>query len=219
MTTPGFELQRFLLQENAKVFRARLAEATEADDRRRVQEMLAATERELSLLDASERGVLAPWQRAGSAELEAARAAAVERFHAEFDGSHLNASLIDPAPGLVFAEVGGVSDVAAGRPRSALIGQALFTLFPENPADPSAEGVHQLYSGLRDAAETGQEQLLPPFRYDVASADGAYGERWWRSTCRPVFDDERRLLFVMLLSEDVTAEVLAERARDAGRAA
>ncbi len=201
------DLQRFLLQENAKVFRSRLAEAADADIRRVVQTMLAAAERELALLEADERGVRAPWRADPGPEFEAARAAAAERFHAEFDDTGLNASLLDPAPGLVFMEVGGVSDVAAGRPRSDLVGKPLFHLFPENPDDPSADGVSLLYRGLRAAADTLCEQTIPDFRYDVQSADGVYSERWWRSTCRPVFDERKQLIFVALLSQDVTAEV------------
>ncbi len=204
-------MQRFVLQENIKHFRARLAESIEDGDRQRVRAMLAAAERELSLHEASARGVLAPWQQASPEDLAAGRAAAIAAFHAEFDHTDLNASLIDPAPGLVFVEVGGVDDVAAGRPRSGLIGRALFTLFPENPDDPSAEGVRHLYQALRGAAETGKEQSIPVFRYDVQSADGTYGERWWRAQTRPIFDEEGRLLFVALLSADVTDEVLAQR--------
>jgi PAS domain-containing protein len=204
-------VQRFVLQENIKNFRARLAEASEDDVGQRLSAMLAAAERELSLHDASAMGVLAPWQHASPEELAAGRTAAIAAFHAEFDHTDLNASLLDPAPGLVFVEVGGVDDVAAGRPRSGLIGRALFTLFPENPDDPSAEGVRLLYQALRGAAETGKEQSIPVFRYDVQAAGGSYGERWWRAQTRPIFDDEGRLIFVSLLSEDVTEEVLAQR--------
>lgn len=207
----GSWVQRFVLQENIKNFRTRLAEASEEEVRQRLRAMLAASERELSLHDAGDRGVLAPWQHASPEELAVGRAAAIEAFHAEFDHTGLNASLLDPAPGLVFVEVGGVDDVAAGRPRSGLIGRALFTLFPENPDDPSADGVRHLYEALRGAVETGKEQSIPVFRYDVQSADGTYGERWWRSLTRPIFDDEGRLLFVSLVSEDVTDEVLAQR--------
>jgi len=205
-------MQRFILQENVKAFRARLDEATAPDIRQRLQLMLAAAERELALLDAEERGVRAPWQRHTAQELAAARTAAICRFHEEFDGTELNASLLDPAPGLTFMAVGGVSDVASGRPRSELIGKPLFHLFPENPGDPSAEGVRLLYGGLRAAADTQLEQAIPLFRYDVQSSSGIYAERWWRSTCRPVFDSEGRLLFVSLLSQDVTDEILSGRA-------
>jgi PAS domain-containing protein len=211
MDRPTSDLQRFLLQENVKVFRARLAEAAAEDEQQRLRIMLAAAERELALLDAEERGVRMRRPREADPELDEARAEAIERFHAEFDHTGLNASLIDPAPGLVFVEVGGVSDVAAGRPRRELIGRALFSLFPENPADPSAEGVRLLYDGLRTAAESLREQAIPVFRYDVQSADGVYAERWWRATCRPILDDRNRLLFVALISEDVTDEALAGR--------
>jgi len=207
----GSQLQRFVLQENIKHFRARLAETSEETVRERVGTMLAAAERELSLYDAGERGALAPWQHAAPEDLAAGRAAAVAAFHAEFDHTDLNASLLDPAPGLVFVEVGGVDDVAAGRPRSGLVGRALFSLFPENPDDPSAEGVRLLYQALRDAAESGQEQSIAVFRYDVQSASGSYGERWWRASVRPIFDAEKRLIFLQLMSEDATHEVLKDQ--------
>jgi hypothetical protein len=44
--------------------------------------------------------------------------------------------------------------------RHRLAGERLFDVFPDNPDDPPADGVSNLYASLRIAAETGQPHAM-----------------------------------------------------------
>ncbi|HEY0435573.1 MAG TPA: PAS domain-containing protein, partial [Phenylobacterium sp.] len=126
-------MQRFVLRENAKRFRDRLAEASDEAERRQLTTMLATVERELALLEAAEAGVGArPWPVGSASELEASRAVFVADFRRDLGQSARIAYLIDPAPGLAFVEVNAAFEQATGLSRADVIGRPLFTLFPEN---------------------------------------------------------------------------------------
>ena len=144
-------MQRFILQENIKRFQARLNELSDADDRRRVGLMLAAVERELALLEAHDAGVLGPHPVMGAPreDADSARAAAIARFREEFSQAARIAALIDPKPGLTYVDVNPAYEQSVGLARAELIGQGLFERFPDNPDDPAADGVYNVYMSRR----------------------------------------------------------------------
>ena len=205
-------MQRFLLQENARHFRARLEEAATEDERRQIRTMLATVERELALLEAAKSGVRAArWPVGGAAELQARRKALIEDFHREFDGSDHVAYLIDPAPGLVFVDVNPAFELATGVAREQAIGQPLFLLFPENPDDLNADGLSHVYASLRRVAETGAPHAMPIVRYDVRGPDGVFVERHWRPVNAPLHDEEGRLSLLLHVVDEVSDEVQRSR--------
>lgn len=208
MGNPQPDLQRFLLQENVKVFRRQLANAASEDVRTFVQSMLNVAEAELALLE-TERGVLPPWQQIPAEELAAQREAMLDWFHAEFDGAAMRATLIDPAPGLTIVAVSGCLDLAPGRSRLELVGRSLLETFPQNPNGPLTRNAHFLYTALRMAADSGEEQAIAPYRHDLQNAAGVFEERHWRGLSRPLKDDAGRLIFLLGLMEDITSEVRA----------
>ncbi len=53
-------MERFVLQENIRLLSGRLASADSEDERRRIQLILTAVERELALLDSARGDRLAP---------------------------------------------------------------------------------------------------------------------------------------------------------------
>jgi len=196
-------VQRFILQENIRRFQARLGELKDAGDRRRVEEMLAAVERELALLDASEAGVLASTSRAEPDENAALdRALAITRFREEFSGATRIAALIDPAPGLAYVEVNPAYEQSLGVGRDDLVGRGLFQLFPDNPDDSAADGVYKVYMSLRQVAETARPHDMPVQRYDVAGDDGVFVQRYWRITNAPILNDQGRLVLILNTAEE-----------------
>ena len=203
-------MQRFILQENIKRFQARLAELDDADDRRRVRLMLAAVERELALLEASQAGVINPHSPliAPADTAAAARAAAIARFRDDFGLAPQIAALIDPAPGLTYVDVNPAYEQSLGLTRADLVGSGLFERFPDNPDDPAADGVYNVYMSLRLAAETTRPHAMPVQRYDVTGEDGVFTERYWRIVNTPLLDDEGRLVLLLNTAEEVTDEVL-----------
>ena len=199
-------MQRFVLRENIKIFEARLAAAADPSARERLAWLLAATRRELALLEAEAEGVFRGAPAAGE-PLEGARADAIADFRNRFARSPKLAALIDPGPGLPYVEVNPAYEAGSGRTREALVGQALFTMFPDNPDDPSAEGMYVLLQALRQVSDSRRPVVMPVFRYDVADADGRFVERYWRNLCEPLIDAKGRLLFIRLLVDEATDEV------------
>jgi len=77
--------------------------------------------------------------------------------------------------------------------RDAIAGEKLFDVFSDNPNDPSADGVSNLYASLKIAAETGRPHTMAFQRYDVRDAAGRFVERYWRPLNTPLFDQEVHL--------------------------
>ena len=109
-------MQRFVLQENIRLLSSRLASAGGADERRRIQLILTAVKRELALLGSTQDGVLTLASKVQRPGEDKARADLIAWFHREYAHSPKLASLIDPAPGLVFVEVNETYCLATGVP-------------------------------------------------------------------------------------------------------
>lgn len=210
-------MRRFVLQENIKLLRSRVAAARGEDERLRIQSILAAVERELALLDAMESGVLSPATKAHAEGAEAARGRLIAWFRREYSRSPKLASLIDPAPGLVFVEANEAYSLSTGLTHDEIVGQSLFGRFPENPDDPAADGLHNFFMSLRKVAATGQPDSMALLRYDIQDPDGTYRQRYWRPTTSALTDEAGALVFLLQEVEEVTDEILQSRQADAPR--
>jgi PAS domain-containing protein len=204
-------VQRFVLQENIKLLRDRLASATGEDDRLRVREILAAVERELATLNSMEAGVLAPGARIGATPDPAAREALIAAFLAEYGRSPEPATLIDPAPGLLYVETNASYLAVTDLTREDIVGRSLFQRFPDNPEDPSADGIHSLYTLLREVAATRQTGALELMRYDLQGPDGAFHERYWQPVASALLDSAGCLVLLRVVVCEMTEQVLAGR--------
>jgi PAS domain-containing protein len=204
-------VQRFVLQENIRLLNSRLATAGSADEKRRIQLILTAIERELALLGSTQDGVLTRATQALRAENETVRAELIAWFREQYAGSPKIASLIDPAPGLVFVETNEAYTTATGIPHDEIVGQSLFSRFPENPDDPAADGMHNFFMSLRKVAETGLPDTMELLRYDLQDPDGNFRERYWRPVTSPLFDKAGNLVFLMQEVDEVTEEIVADR--------
>lgn len=105
-----------------------------------------------------------------------------------------------------------------GRSRESLLDHEAFSLFPDNPEDPSADGAKAVRTSMEVARDTRQTQVMPLQRYDVENPDtGGFSERYWSIVNVPVLDDRGATALLLNRVEDVTAFVL-DRAggRDAG---
>ena len=204
-------MQRFVLQENIRLLSSRLATAGSPDERRRIQLILTAVERELALLGSTQDGALTLASKLRRGENETARAELIAWFRREYAHSPKLASLIDPAPGLAFVEVNETYCLATGLPHDEIVGQSLFSRFPENPDDPAADGLHNFFMSLRKVAKTGQPDAMELLRYDVQDPDGGFRERYWRPVTSPLLDEAGNLVFLLQEVEDVTEQILAAR--------
>ena len=122
------------------------------------------------------------------------------------------------APDLVIVDVNHAYLRATGRSRDDLLGRYLFDAFPDNPADPDADGVRNLGASLGRVLATGRADTMAVQKYDIPVVDrpGAFEERWWSPVNTPVLGGDGRVAWIIHRVEDVTAFVQARRFRREG---
>jgi PAS domain-containing protein len=90
---------------------------------------------------------------------------------------------------------------ATATDRNALLGQPIFEAFPDNPADPTADGVHNLRRSLETVLATGQANTMALQRYDIpidrTDAGRHFVERYWSPINTPVLDDNGKLTHII----------------------
>ncbi|MES2413572.1 MAG: PAS domain-containing protein [Pseudomonadota bacterium] len=90
---------------------------------------------------------------------------------------------------------------------ASMFGRKLFDIFPDNPADPNANGVSKVTESLRQAMATGKSHAMAPQRYDVRQpGEDAYEERYWTATSSPVFDAQGQVEYLIQTTEIATAK-------------
>ncbi|GAB7028780.1 SpoIIE family protein phosphatase [Streptomyces sp. NPDC021749] len=118
-------------------------------------------------------------------------------------------------PDLVIAEVNQAYLEATGRTREDLIGRYLFDAFPDNPADPDADGVRNLDASLHRVLASKKPDTMALQKYDIPIMGrlGAFEERWWSPINTPILAPDGSVVWIIHRVEDVTAFVQA-RASD-----
>ncbi|MEU2157972.1 SpoIIE family protein phosphatase [Streptomyces sp. NPDC019396] len=122
------------------------------------------------------------------------------------------------APDLVIVDVNKAYLRATGRTREDLLGRHVFEAFPDNPADPAADGVRNLRASLGRVLATGQADTMAVQKYDIPVAErpGEFEERWWSPVNTPVKGPDGRVAWIIHRVEDVTAFVQARQFGDHG---
>ncbi|WP_190016856.1 PP2C family protein-serine/threonine phosphatase [Streptomyces lucensis] len=123
-------------------------------------------------------------------------------------------------PDMVIVAVNEAACRVTGRTREDLLGRYLFDAFPENPADPEAEGVRNLHGSLQWVLRWKQPDTMAPQKYDipVAGQPGVFEERWWSAINTPVLGPDGQVRWIIHRGEDVTAFILSHRRPTEGRA-
>jgi hypothetical protein len=93
--------------------------------------------------------------------------------------------LIDPRPGLHIVDANKLYSAAAMIEVARVVGEKMFDVFPDNPDDPSADGVANLFASLATVAQTRQPNAMAVQRYDVRDARGNFVERYWQPVNSP----------------------------------
>lgn len=91
--------------------------------------------------------------------------------------------------------------------RSDIVGRHLFSVFPDNPDDPSASGVRNLRTSLERVLRLHVPDSMAIQKYDIRRPEeegGGFEERYWSPMNSPVLDGEGRLLYIIHRAEDVT---------------
>jgi PAS domain-containing protein len=127
-------------------------------------------------------------------------------------------------PEFVIADMNEAHLRVAGRTREALLGRDLFDAFPDNPSDPSADGVRNSIASLRRVLATGEPDATEFQKYDleVPGNPGRFARRYWSAVNAPVFGPDGRVVLIASVFEEVTERmrrfmsVLAADAEDDG---
>ncbi|MCO5974867.1 PP2C family protein-serine/threonine phosphatase [Actinoallomurus soli] len=117
---------------------------------------------------------------------------------------------------LVIVEVNQAYLDATGRTREDLLGQYIFDAFPDNPADPEAEGVQNLSASLHRVLNSRQPDVMPLQKYDIPimNRPGQFEERWWSTINTPILGADGHVTRIINRVEDVTAFVRSRAADD-----
>jgi signal transduction histidine kinase len=124
-------------------------------------------------------------------------------------------TLFEGAPGLYLVltpdlRIVAVSDAylqATMTERSAILGRALFAVFPDNPGDPAADGVRNLKASLQRVLQSRRADAMAVQKYDIRkpeSEGGGFEERHWSPRNSPVLGADGRLAYIIHRVEDVT---------------
>jgi hypothetical protein len=195
--------------------RSRRAAPWEIDTRpvRSPDGSMQATRRELALFASEMMGVQ---EQVGQfARSWRSQDPAVERrlFRDFIEQSDLPFMVIDPGPGLHIVDINDAYGSATMTQRACVAGLRLFDTFPDNPDDPTADGVSNLYESLQRAAKTGTPHAMADQRYDVRGANGSFTQRYWRPLNTPIFDETGQLVYLLHHVADVTGQHVASRLR------
>ncbi|AWN25407.1 SpoIIE family protein phosphatase [Streptomyces sp. NEAU-S7GS2] len=119
-------------------------------------------------------------------------------------------------PDLVIVEVNQAYLDATRRTRNDLLGRHIFDAFPDNPADPEADGVRNLNASLHRVLTSREPDTMALQKYDIPlmGRPGAFEERWWSPINTPIPGPDGAVAWIIHRVEDVTAFVQARTGRD-----
>ncbi|MEU9368166.1 SpoIIE family protein phosphatase [Streptomyces avermitilis] len=118
-------------------------------------------------------------------------------------------------PDLIILDVNDAYLRVAGWSKQDLVGRYLFDAFPDNPADPGADGVRNLYGSLHRVLRSKEPDTMTVQKYDipVAGQEGVFAERWWSPVNIPVLAPDGQVVWILHQVEDVTAFVVPHAGR------
>ncbi|MEV6742307.1 SpoIIE family protein phosphatase [Streptomyces sp. NPDC051104] len=114
---------------------------------------------------------------------------------------------------LVVADANRAFCEVTGFSRAELVGQYLFDVFPDNPADPEADGVDTLKASLHRVLASGQADHMTLQKYDIPVPGNpeVSKERWWSAINVPLLGPDGKVAWIIHRSEDMTDVVRARR--------
>ena len=139
-------------------------------------------------------------------------------------------SLFESAPGLYLVltpdlRIAAASDAylrATMTRREDILGCGIFDVFPDNPEDGTADGVHNLRASLERVRDKREPDTMAVQKYDVrrpAADGGGFEERYWSPKNSPVLGAGGELRYIIHRVEDVTEFIRVKRRHDQDRAA
>jgi len=135
-------------------------------------------------------------------------------------------TLFESVPGLFLVlkpdlSIVGASDAylnATKTKREEIAGRGLFEVFPDNPNDPTADGVSNLRSSLERVLKNRVADTMALQKYDIRrpeSEGGGFEERYWSPVNSPVLGAEGEIEYIIHRVEDVTEFVRQKQSKAA----
>lgn len=97
---------------------------------------------------------------------------------------------------------------ATASDRDTLLGRPIFEAFPDNPDDPTADGVRNLRRSLETVLATAEADTMALQRYDIPvdrdDAGGHFVARYWSPINTPILGTGGRVTHIIHRVEDVT---------------
>jgi len=127
-------------------------------------------------------------------------------------------SLFESVPGLYLVltpdlTIVAVSDAylrATMTKREDILGRGIFEIFPDNPGDSAATGVHNLRASLDRVLQGKVSDTMAVQKYDIRrpkSEGGEFEERYWSPINAPVLGPNGEVAYIIHRVEDVTGFV------------
>ena len=110
------------------------------------------------------------------------------------------------APDLVVADVNDAYLRATGRTRGELVGHNIFDVHPDNPADPTADGVRNLSASLDRVMRFKSADTMAVQKYDVPlpGQREAFQAKWWSPVNTPVLAPDGEVQWILHRVVDMT---------------
>ena len=133
----------------------------------------------------------------------------IEQMHLQFR------ALFESVPGMYLVLKPDLTIVGASNAylhatmtkREEIMGRGLFDVFPDNPDDPTADGVSNLRSSLERVLKSRVADTMAIQKYDVRNPEfegGMFEERYWSPVNSPVFGADGNIEYIIHRVEDVT---------------
>lgn len=111
------------------------------------------------------------------------------------------------APDLTIIAVSDAYLQATMTTREEILGRGIFEVFPDNPDDPTATGVHNLRASLQRVLRLQVPDTMAVQKYDIRkpeSEGGAFEVRYWSPVNSPVLGQNNEVSAIIHRVEDVT---------------
>jgi len=124
-------------------------------------------------------------------------------FRSAFAQTHLPCLVL--TPDFIIAGANDPYAAMTGIAQEEMVGRHLFEVFPDNPNDPTADGVKNLTASLRRVRALTRHDVMNVQRYDVRDKDGLWQERYWQPANWPIVDDDGSVLALINHPTEVPA--------------
>lgn len=120
--------------------------------------------------------------------------------------------LTPDAPKFTIVDVNEAYLKATNSKQTDLIGKGIFEAFPDNDADPTADGVKNLSQSLHTVIKTNKKHKMEIQKYDIPiRGTSKFEPKYWEPENIPLFNDTEELKFIIHCVRDITEKINAKK--------